>query len=146
MFFSRWPCSWSRNQHHLATLIYKSNRKTILKHYVTRALTLRYPLYTCTCQYSERSLGWLCFRLHKFLKNYRQVRSPSLASQMTESSPARFDLKVGCDRSHSKNQTRWSQARLSFFKNLCINKHSQPNDPSKFKRYKCREVTLVSGP
>ena len=48
---------------------YSLNRKTILKHYFTKALTLRYPPYTFTCQLIKGSLGWLYFFVHKFLKD-----------------------------------------------------------------------------
>ena len=42
-------------------LIYRSNFKIILKYYVSKARTLRYPPHVCTCQFSEGSLGWLYF-------------------------------------------------------------------------------------
>ena len=62
---------------------------------MTEARTLMHPPYTCTCQFSEGSLGWLCFLIHKIKKKNQKtsLQSASLASQVTASSPARFDSK-----------------------------------------------------
>ena len=46
---------------------------------------------------------------------------------------------------HSRGQTRWSQARLSFFKNLCIKKHSKLSDrPRVFIKFLLALLTLTA--
>ena len=49
--------------------IYRLNYETILKIYVTKARTLSYPPYICTCHFNEGLLSRLCFLMFKFSKD-----------------------------------------------------------------------------